>query len=78
MCWADRVGVLWAFVVFAFFFIMAGGNPDPGARALLFTAPVLGDLAIIILPVWVFFRLIDWVSGGPSRRRGQFRGRVVR
>lgn len=72
MCWADKAGLLWAFVVYAFFFIIAGH------RELLFTLGVTRDLAILILPVWIFLRGIDWILGGPARRRGQFKARVIR
>ena len=76
MCWADKLGVLWAFLVVLFVLILA---PDRGvASAALVSGEGLKLLAIVILPVWVFFRLIDWLTGGPARRRGYVRARVIR
>jgi len=72
MCWADKLGVLWAFVVVGFLLAMAGD------KSAIVTWPVIHDLLIVIVPVWVFFRLVDWLTGGPARRRGYVKARVIR
>lgn len=71
MCWADKLGVLWAFVVYLFFIVIAQD------RAGLFTPGPTLDLLFIIAPVWIFFRLIDWIAGGPARRKGVITVRPV-
>lgn len=63
MCWADKLGVLWAFVVYVFFLGLAED------KAGLFSLSVTGEILLLILPVWIFFRLVDWVLDGPNRRR---------
>lgn len=70
-CWADKLGVLWAFVVCVFLLAMAED------KSAILTWPVIHDLLIVIVPVWLFLRLIDWLIGGPARRHGAIRARVI-
>ncbi len=72
LCWADRVGVAWAAIILAWF---AYTGVLTGAVA---ASSALRGLAIFILPIWLGARLVDFIIGGPARRRGQFRVSVQR
>jgi hypothetical protein len=69
-CWADRLAVLWAFVV-----VLVTGvclfelHLDPrNAAGDMIPSFVLID-GLLVAVVWIFLRLLDWVLGGPERRR---------
>lgn len=72
-CWADRLGIAWAVLVLAIFGLMGAFDGSVDA------AHNLRQIGLVfILPVWGFARLIDFVGGGPAKRRGQFRINVHR
>lgn len=71
MCWADYLGILWAFVVYFGIYALSF---DKGAAVDLFAS---GEgvklLLIVIAPVWIILRLLDAAAGGPARRKRRYR-----
>ena len=72
MCWADKLGVLWGLIVVLFFVAIAEH------KAGLFTPVPFAEMMVFVIPVWIVLRIIDWIAGGPERRHGQIRARVIR
>jgi hypothetical protein len=74
MIWADRLALAWAVIVYGLLALAGafGDYPDvhPGHNAV--------QALYFVLPVWAVLRLIDFITGGPARRRGQFRVSVQR
>lgn len=77
MCWADKLGVLWAGIAYFVLFMLGGANPDPTTPSIL-SWGITQSMLIIILPVWLLARGVDWIMGGPSQRRGSVSARVIR
>ena len=75
MCWADKIGVTWAFLVY--FALFALSNDKGAAVTWFFSFDGLKLLLIVIAPIWLILRLIDWIGGGPQRRRGAIKARLV-
>lgn len=64
MIWADRFGIgMFIFGLFAWIFL--GGLSDSSLQ--WWTMPVVACL--IAAPCWIVFRTIDFMIGGPRRRR---------
>ena len=65
LCWADRVAMIWAVIVVGGIMLLQGGE-GVSQTAL----PAYGQLLTnIVFPVWIFLRLIDLITAGPSRRK---------
>lgn len=74
LCWADRAAVGWAILVFgALAFVGAFGDEVPSPASNAWHA-----FLVFVLPPWVVLRVVDFVIGGPAKRRGQFRVSVER
>lgn len=69
MIWADRVAVVWAGVVFAAL-LWISESADKFDHWMLETNDGIRAVLVLILPVWLLLRSLDWVAGGPGRRRG--------
>lgn len=76
MIWADRV----ALGLVAIFLVILGFTVALGLlRPELFRPTpenigygiglVLGGAVFVTLPLWLLLRILDWVAGGPGRRR---------
>jgi hypothetical protein len=69
MCWADRVALFWAALVYLFFFLLAGNARDD-MLAWFISPDGLKLLLICVAIPWALLRLIDWaLLDGPRRRR---------
>lgn len=69
MCWADRLFILIVFLILALYTLIYSGSGEKdwfGAELTAFAPLFLR----VLLPVWIFMRLLDWLTGGPRRRRG--------
>jgi hypothetical protein len=70
MAWCDKLAVIW----FAFLFLLALLHSGlPIAIAHLFDPTTW---AVVLVP-WLFLRAIDWITGGPNRRRGRIHAHIV-
>lgn len=71
-CWADKLAILWAFVVMlAVVWVASPSYAAFHSAHSLFT--IARGLLILVGPVWIFLRLVDWLIGGPRRRRDEIR-----
>lgn len=61
-CWADRVTVLWAFLLYLLLF---AATTD---KMQIFELGVLHDMLFLVVPVWITLRLIHWIFGGHRAR----------
>jgi len=68
MIWADRVAVVWAGIVLAAI-LWISDSADKFDHAMLGTTFGIELMLKTVLPVWLILRAIDWVTGGPKRRR---------
>lgn len=70
MIWADRIGLgLWAIwmvlgAVVVSQGLINGANLQASAIATVFFMP-----ATLAIPVWLILRIVDFMLGGPGRRR---------
>jgi hypothetical protein len=83
MIWADKLalGAL-VLIVFALFLLgdVFNGGPRPDAYARVTAAEhYVAFFSIVwliawkfVLPIWLALRALDFLAGGPSRRRGRF------
>ncbi len=81
MIWADRIGIIWAIVVVGITLLVINlpiGMGDFGDldHTLNFPWDKLG--MFFVLPVWGFFRAIDFVANGPTHRRGRVKATILR
>lgn len=85
MIWADKIvaGVA-GLVVLALLFVHNVGTPGAEypvpSTGEVFSAfiEIIGIVAAkVLLPLWLFLRLIDFLCGGPARRRGRVIGHVL-
>ena len=61
ICWADRVAAIWAVVVLGVLYMLHAPGVAPSAW---------GDVVLtLIVPLWIFLRLLDLIMGGPRRRK---------
>jgi hypothetical protein len=77
MCWADKIVlVLTLFIGIAATVIWSGSSDPDWPRQMVVDCYVPLGLKVF-LPLWIFLRAIDWMTGGPSRRRGWIRVRSI-
>ena len=74
MCWVEKIIVFWAVLIALFFLVLTGGDPE--RWELMFQPAGLRILAFLVFVPWIILRLVDWISGGPSRRHRP--GRYIR
>lgn len=78
MIWADKIAAVWAALILLTFFAMwASAGDAAGFFVAVLSVGTLKVLAVFVLPAWVALRLIDFATGGPARRRGVVRARIV-
>jgi hypothetical protein len=74
VCWADRIGFLWAFLVLGLLALGYGtwsttahpeGMPWPSVGIWL------KFIGAFVAPPWIILRTLDFVSNGPIRRRNR-------
>lgn len=75
LCWADKIGLTLAFLAYAGLFLIS--NDKGAALAFFFSGAGLRFLALCLSP-WLVLRAIDFVAGGPQRRRGWIKVRAIR
>lgn len=71
MIWADRAGVGLLLVAMVFFGFLWAVGDGPGASLDNFAWASWKFGSYIAFPVWLVLRVIDFVIGGPTRRRGR-------
>jgi hypothetical protein len=70
MIWADKLFLVLAFLIVGFILVI-GGHFET------MTVGGWGNFALkILLPIWVVLRGLDWIAGGPARRRAERRHKV--
>lgn len=78
VCWADKLGTVWACVVVG---IVLALQERGGFLKSIDTESGLAQwfrlFALVVLPVWVILRLMDWVAGGPAKRKGLVRAQIL-
>ncbi len=79
MIWADRVACFWGllFLLGWTLLISVSGGPAQIVPFLLEPHVLLMFLLAVGVP-WLLLRALDFVFGGPIRRRGQVRATVYR
>jgi hypothetical protein len=69
--WADRVAIVWL-IIFATFDAWAKINmTQSGIDDKFFVA-----IGVFVGIPWLFLRAVDWIAGGPARRKGQVIGYI--
>jgi hypothetical protein len=76
MAWCDKLAVGLVAIIVTFFvmasFLNGGINHvGPAWFGALFDI-ALRVVFVVGLPTWIVLRVIDWITGGPNRRRGVF------
>lgn len=67
--WADKIAIVWGGVVFVVILWMAN-NAAAFDDAMLHSDLAFQLVLKLVLPVWLLLRGLDWIAGGPRRRRG--------
>ena len=75
MIWADRIAIVWALVVALCVLLASAPHYEAGFAALVTEGWRIA--LITVAPVWLLLRALDWMTGGPYRRRGAVRARII-
>ena len=65
VCWADKIALVWAAILWGGMALLANGHGQP-ADAL--DINVIKAVLLLAGVPWLFLRVIDFLCGGPMRR----------
>jgi hypothetical protein len=85
MAWPEKIALVLALAISAGWYVVTAQPPQAsplyglhGGAWFAAWAPGWCDvLECTALPLWLFMRLVDWTAGGPARRRGRIKARVL-
>lgn len=75
MAWCDKIALGLFGIIMAVFLLgslMSGGASRIGPEWFEAFLNIGWHMALVTLPVWIVLRILDWMIGGPARRRGRF------
>jgi hypothetical protein len=67
MAWCDAIAALWAFLIVFAYMTVSGWHP--GAADFFVSGDGGKLLFILVTPLWAILRTLDFIGGGPARRR---------
>jgi hypothetical protein len=78
MIWADKLALALLALVALILLVLGMGARTPSTEWWGAFFSIMGFLALhYALPFWIFLRVVDVLTGGPWRRRGRVRARIV-
>lgn len=75
MCWADKIGAVWAFIAYAGLLLIS--NDKGAALAFFVSGEGLKYALIVAFSPWIFLRFVDLILGGPQRRKGWIKVQAI-
>lgn len=71
--WCEKFVIFLLILEAVAFFLLSIGNAHIGTADWFASLPFLWrPIVATVGPIWAILRAVDWLAGGPDRRRGQF------